>query len=356
MKEKFIDKAREIHGDRYDYSLVNYINNKTKVQIICKIHGIFEQTPSKHTNSRQGCKLCNKPHFTTKDIIELIKKYHGNEYDYQYVDYKNYTTKIKLVCKKHGIFYKTLQHLHTKCQKCNYDKYKNDIITLINTANKIHNNKYDYSLVEYSNNKTKVKIICPIHGIFEQTINMHINRKQGCPRCVNKNKTTEIFIEESRKIHGHKYDYSLVEYKNTGSKVEIICPIHGIFYKSPNKHLTGEGCPICSESKGQRKIRLFLEEKKIKFILEKRFINCKFKNTLPFDFYLPDYNMCIEFDGLQHFEPVEYWGGEKNFLQIQIRDKIKNEYCFNNNIHLLRIKYNENISEKLKISIPIMTN
>ena len=343
--EDFVKKAISIHGERYNYSLVDYKNNKTKVKIICSVHGVFEQTPSKHTNCSQGCKFCNKKYLFVEDVITKIKKYHGEEYDYSQVEYINSKSNIKLICKKHGVFYKRFSRLNTICHDCTYDSYKN--IDFIEKSKIIHHNKYDYSQVIYKNSHTKVGIICPLHGIFEQTFNMHINRRQGCPRCVNKNKTTEIFINESKSIHGEKYDYSSVEYKTTMKKVKIICNVHGEFLKTPNKHLIGEGCPVCKESNGEREIRLLLESNNIKYKYQKRFKNCIYKKPLPFDFYLPDQNICIEYDGKQHFECVEYFGGEDEFELRKIKDEIKNEYCKKNNIRLIRIRYDEDTNKKL---------
>jgi len=117
----------------------------------------------------------------------------------------------------------------------------------IEKAKAIHSDKYDYSLVEYKNNRTKVKIICHEHGIFEQRSDSHL-RGQGCSKCKGGGKkklTTEEFIKKAKNIHGDKYDYSLVEYKNNKTKVKIICPIHDVFEQRPGSHLKGCDCPKC---------------------------------------------------------------------------------------------------------------
>jgi len=223
-------------------------------------------------------------------------------------------------------------------------------------ANEIHKNKYDYSLVNYINNKTKIKIICPIHGLFEQKPNNHVTLKQNCMKCsieinniFNKKQacTTNEFIKKAINIHGDKYDYSSVKYINKKTKVDIICPIHGIFEQQPNYHLRKSGCQKCSESKGELIITNFLIAEQINFIKQKTFDDCLMKNKLPFDFYLPDYNICIEYDGEQHYKPIKIFGGVDRFIKQQQTDKIKNEYCYNNNIHLFRIKYDMDINLKL---------
>ena len=160
-----------------------------------------------------------------------------------------------------------------------------------------------------------------------------------------------LFCEKSKEIHKNKYDYSLVEYINNKTKVKIICPIHGIFEQKPDAHLYC-GCKYCQESRGERKIRTILKKLKINYIMQKKFSDCKNKRELPFDFYLPDFNICIEYDGIQHFKSIEYFGGINGFEQTVNNDKIKTNYCKENNIQLIRIKYNENIEEKFKFLTP----
>jgi len=214
----------------------------------------------------------------------------------------------------------------------------------------IHKNTYDYSLVDYKGIKHKVSIICPIHGEFEQTPEKHIYRKHGCEKCglirkrEKKTSNTKEFISKSKKVHGNLYDYSLVNYKKARIIIKIICSIHGEFEQTPNDHLNGNGCPKCNESKGEKKIRLLLEKKDINFFSQKRFKNCKYKNPLPFDFYLPEYNMCIEFDGEQHFRENKQWGGKEALKLQKVKDEIKNDFCIKNKINLIRIRYNENIN------------
>lgn len=223
----------------------------------------------------------------------------------------------------------------------------------IKEANRIHNHKFDYSKVKYINAHTKIKIICPIHGEFEQFPTAHISGKCQCKQCSisvgwdKRRRQTEEFIEEAKKIHGNKYDYSLVEYTNRLAKVKIICPLHGEFQQTLGSHLRGRGCQSCNSSKGELLIKMILEDNNIKFEPQKTFDDCRGKkNKLPFDFYLPCYNAIIEFDGRQHFEEVNRWGHHK--LEItQERDAIKNNYCKSNNISLIRIRYDEDIEQRV---------
>ena len=289
--EMFIEKAKSIHGDKYDYSKVEYNGCFEKICIICPKHGEFWQTPSSHLQG-YGCKKCSteKNHITQK---------HSKE------DF------IKMSCKIHG-------------------------------------NKYDYSKVEYNDSRTKVCIICPEHGEFWQTPDNHL-RGHGCQKCniFRLNEKTrmakEDFIEKSIKIHGDKYDYSNVEYVNCDTPVKIICKIHGEFWQTPYNHLHKSGCPYCRESKLEKYICKILFENKINFNRQKRF-DWLGKQSL--DFYLPDYNIAIECQGRQHFEPINYFGGKSAFEYRKRLDEIKRDLCEKNKISLLYFsdkKWNENM-------------
>lgn len=227
--------------------------------------------------------------------------------------------------------------------------------TFIKKAIEVHNSLYDYSKTEYVNSRTKIRITCTKHGEFWQKPSNHL-RGQGCSKCQYENKSKKMlytnnnFKELSNKIHNNKYDYSKVEYKHSQTKVCIICPEHGEFWQVPNDHLRGYGCIECSETKGEKRIKSWLNVNNIEYITQKTFddlyilkSNCK----LRFDFYLPKYNLLIEYDGAQHFRPFS-WSQDKsketmrkNLEIVKQRDQIKNQYCENNNIRLLRIPFSK---------------
>jgi hypothetical protein len=360
--KKFIHKAQEIHGNKYDYKLTLYKNNKTKVNISCPIHGEFHQRPHRHLRG-DGCPKCgiitasNKNTKTTLQFIQKAQKTHNNKYDYTLSEYVHCEEKIKIICPIHGTFSQApSQHLSGQgCPKCSIASPKYSQSTIIEKFLNVHGNIYNYSLVNYENYNTPVKIICSKHGIFNQTPKTHIDRKSGCPKCANDNRKNKLtlpqseFITISNKTHNSKYDYSLVEYKNNRIKVKIICPIHGIFEQNPFHHMNGVGCPHCNDSKGELKVKEFLENNNILYTRNKTFDDCFDIHRLRFDFYLPYLNTIIEFDGIQHYRPIEAWGGNDTFIKLQRRDKIKNEYCNNNLIPLIRIRYNDNVENKLNI-------
>jgi len=177
-KENFIEKSEKIHNYKYDYSLVDYVNNKINIKIICPDHGIFEQSPKSHL---KGCN-CKKCH----DLNKITK-----------------------------------------------------IDILLKNFQKMHGNKYDYSLMDYNGTKNKIKIICPYHGVFEQKVSNHLSGF-GCWKC-SKTLTVKEFIDRAIKTHGDKYDYSKIKYIDSRSKVIIVCKKHGEFEQVANSHLLGNG-------------------------------------------------------------------------------------------------------------------
>ena len=273
---------------------------------------------------------------TTNEFIEKAKNVHGDKYDYSKVEYKNAITKVCIICPKHGEFWQTpAEHLSGYgCKYCGGTN-KLTIEQFIDKARKIHGDKYDYSKVEYINNKTKVCIICPKHGEFWQAPNYHLSG-QGCKKCsdelngLKKRKTKEQFIEEAQKIHGKRYDYSKVEYLGNNKKVCIICPEHGEFWQTPYLHLKGNGCSKCSVSLLENELIEYFNEKNISYTFRNRSLS--WLNGLELDFYIPKYNTAVECQGIQHFinkhffEPLE---------KIQERDNRKLKLCKENGIKLL---------------------
>lgn len=292
----------------------------------------------------------NKIKMNTEKYIDIAKKIHGENFDYDLVIYSGLKGKIKLKCNKCGSIFETRSDYHLISAGCKYCNYRISTKDYIKKAKKIHGDKFDYSMVIYKKAKNKITIKCKKCGtIFYQKAYSHLEGR-GCKRCNINNQLSnkEKFIEKSKKIHGENIDYSLVNYKTNKIKVLLKCKKHNhIFEQSPNSHLRGQSCPLCKESIGEKNIVNYLKENNIKYNRNKTFENCKYKNPLHFDFYLPDKNTCIEFDGRQHYF-YRHGDNEKENLETRkIRDNIKNEYCKNNNIQLLRIKYTENIIDRL---------
>lgn len=353
--EEFIKRSKKVHGEnRYDYSDVVYKNNTTKVKIHCNRCGAnFEQIPANHLNG-MGCLACaakergENRSISRKSFIERANKIHNNKYDYSMVEENiSYHSKVRIICPEHGPFLQTVgNHLSgKKCRKCAGGEPLNTK-SFIKKAIKKHGNIYDYSKVRYVDSKTKVCIVCKKHGEFWQSPASHLQGSK-CPECSGCKKiTNESFKIKAMAIHGNKYDYSKVNCDGVFKKVRIICPIHGEFTQSVHAHLRGQGCPLCQSSKGETTITKLLTENRISFQSQKTFIGCEDKRLLPFDFYLPEYNLAVEFDGIQHYEVVNHFGTE-SFKKTQEHDKIKTNYCYDNDIILCRIKYNQDIYKEL---------
>lgn len=294
-----IDRFIQHHGDKYDYTKVNYVNAKTKVTIICPEHGEFQQTYDNHVRGT-GCPICGGSNPHTKE-------------------------------------------------------------SFIGKSIVVHGDKYNYEKVKYVNNVTPIEIRCAVHGTFIQTPKDHL-AGCGCPKCGKINISTkkvmsnDEFVLKATQIHGNKYDYSLCEYDSSRNKITIICPTHGKFIQRANAHLNSQGCPTCKESSGERKIRLFLETNEIDFEPQKRFDNCRLIRPLPFDFYVPKYNLCIEYDGEQHFRLRENNLFDESLEDRQNKDTIKTKYCNGNDGRptLLRVAYYDfdNIEKLLSENIP----
>ena len=288
--EEFIAKAVAIHGNKYDYTESVYTYAKTKVFIKCAIHGTFKQTPDCHVSGR-GCSKCG-------DIT-----------------------------------------IH--------EKQKRSRENTINAFTQIHGNVYDYSKTIYINNTTNICIICKQHGDFYQTPKNHL-KGYGCPTCgiisgsKNRTKSTNQFIQKSVNVHGTKYNYTKTIYTSARTKTCITCNAHGDFWQSPNSHLRGVGCPVCKSSKGELCITNFLIKHEYVFIYQHKFSDCKRKYSLPFDFYIPSLNVCIEYDGEFHYRT---WANStepkhiNKLKQIKIADSIKTAYCKENGIRLIRIPF-----------------
>jgi hypothetical protein len=336
-KEEFVEKACKVHDDKYDYSRVNYVNSTSKVCIICREHGEFWQTPSQHLMG-DGCPKCGGCYVpSTEEWITSARKVHGNKYDYSKVKYVNARTKVCIICKKHGEFWQIPSN-HTKgtgCPKCGKiaaaDINRLSKEEFIKMVNEVHHGKYNYDKIKYVNDNTKVCIICPEHGEFWQRPHDH-KRGIGCSKCGNNIPSTEEWIVSARKVHGDKYDYDKVKYIDAFTKVCIICKDHGEFWQVPTTHTKGSGCPKCNLSHLERDVMNYLDEHRITYDYQKRF-DWLGKQSL--DFYLPAYNVGIECQGGQHFFPVEHFGGDKGFKKTLERDKRKKKLCEKHGVKLL---------------------
>lgn len=244
--ETYIQKAKETHGDTYLYDQVQYVRGTKKIKITCKIHGVFQQSAKAHLRG-QGCPGCfGTMPYSSSVFIEKARTIHGSRYDYSKSEYINTSTKLEIICKEHGHFFSSPNsHLGGHgCPACSGVR-KSSTKEFIRNARVVHGTKYRYDKVKYYSTRRKVMIGCKIHGYFEQAPGSHLSG-QGCVACGGRMKmNTSAFIEKARDVHGNTYDYSQVDYANTETKVKIICKKHGPFFQRPHHHLNKHGCTIC---------------------------------------------------------------------------------------------------------------
>ena len=256
----FVKKAKAKHGEKYDYSQSDYQTAKKKLAIICDEHGVFLQTPSDHL-SGCGCPLCGvekrrlSKSLSSDVFIKRAKSIVGDRYDYSQVTYQGLRKKVRILCPQHGPFEMTPgTHLKGRhCPKCTGRAFV-PTYEFVQKAKTVHNDKYDYSLVNCQHNRQAVKIVCRVHGVFEQEPRSHL-LGSGCEKCASVQRgakkssaAADQFIEKAKKVHGNLYDYSKAQYKRNNANLTIGCPEHGYFNQTPANHLIGRGCPSCSKT------------------------------------------------------------------------------------------------------------
>lgn len=364
--EEFIKELKRIHGNKYDYSKVIYVNNHTKVTILDKINGnFFEMTPACLLNGQENPKLRyrkirEKLALSKNGFIEKACKVHGDKYDYSKVSYVNNRTKVCIICPEHGEFWQTPdKHLCGRgCPKC-ANKIKPTTEEFIEKAKLLYGDKYTYEKTIYGkNNKEKITITCPKHGDFNIAPVLFLSGR-GCKYCTKGEIFSKNdFIKKARKIHGDRYDYSKINYQGMLKKVTIVCPEHGDFEQTPAKHVScSNGCPKCANEMNISETKLY--NFVVSYFNNEKIIHSYHNKLLlgkqELDIFFEKHNIAIEYQGLQHFEPVDFGGNGKQianrlFLDNIKRDKQKKEKCKNNNIKLYYysdVEYDEFLGEKV---------
>ncbi len=295
---EFIAKARAFHGDWFDYSRAAYINSTTLIEIICEAHGSFWQTPYNHANG-SGCRTCaGLAPVTLEEFIERARAVHGDRYDYSKVVFSRYSDAVEIVCKDHGAFWQVAKShaAGSQCPDC-AGVGRITEAKLIAKGQSVHGDRYDYSRARIVNGSTPVEIICPDHGVFLQRPAEH-GLGAGCPVCAGKAPiTAEVFIDRAKVAHGDRYQYDQMVFSKYKENVEIICEAHGSFWQTPYNHANGSGCPACAReqttSKGENELAQWVAGLGLQVSRNDRAA----LGSMEIDIFLPDLKIGIEYNG-----------------------------------------------------------
>lgn len=339
-----------------------YVNAKTKILHRCKIHNIEWEINPDNALHGGNCSECAKENRIKNNRMsheEYVKRLSIKNPKLKVVEeYIDAKTKILHHCLTHDIIWKVtpdkVLSRGSGCPECAKKlRYVARAKTHKQYVKDVENKNPSIEVIgKYINNKTAIEHRCKIHDYIYNATPDTVLSGSGCRYCKSDKlrehslKSEAQYISELADINPHiiligNYTYSLEPTLHKCLKC------NHIWNPTPARLLYGGGCPNCSKSSGEQKIESWLENNNINYIFQKRFDDCRDIQTLPFDFYLPDYKCCIEYDGAQHYKPVDFYGGQEYFEYVQKHDSIKNKYCEDNGISLLRIPFDKNIVEEL---------
>ena len=333
--------ARCMDKENYKLLSIVYENNKQKLDVVCDKNHSYQTSWNNWTNGRR-CPYCNGNESTRMTIDKISQEMNKENYKLLSKEYKNNKSKLEIKCLRNHIFETTWDYWKTgnRCPHCS------------------GNIKYTYEQVKdiikkYKNSNEKLEVMCPKGHIYKTALSNYL-RGRRCPACNNEIKANRLKDISKKRMHNYEFIKNEIEkdgsilladkYKGNKIPMPIKCPKGHMHNASWGSYLQGSRCPQCNESKGEKFISKYLNDNNIKYKSQYKFEDCKYKLKLPFDFYLLDYNIAIEYDGEQHYKPIDFAGkGEKwsvnNMLETQHRDSIKTKYCLDNNIKLIRIPY-----------------
>jgi len=373
-KEKFVkpisnwddvkQKILSIHGDVYDFDVTSYMGVGKEMGVTCRVHEHTWFPRPIELIIGHGCPKCRyvksgeKLRTTVDDFIKRSRRTHGDRYDYSKVhQFKSLKKEnVTIICSIHGEFEQNPYSHFTgsNCPNCVLDNMSDNLTTpwseVLKSFLEVHGDKYEYHSGNYVNSSSRIEIVCPEHGQFEQNVTSH-KHGQGCPKCgrdrISSSLTTpwEEVLESFRKTHRDEYSYNPESYTLLESPMEMVCKKHGRFEQTPKNHRMGSGCPVCKSSRGEKEIEFLLREQEIEFEHQKKFPDLS--KYYRYDFFIPSINTIVEYNGLQHYEPIEHFGGIKSLRNTQKRDKIKKLYCLDNGINYEIIRFDEDIQVRM---------
>lgn len=348
-KEEFIKKAIEKHGDVYDYSLVEYKNNKTPVTLICKKCGtVFKPRPLNHTHG-SGCPKCGREKAnkcisdTKEDFIRKAIEKHGSKYDYSLVEYTKSNVKVKIKCNKCGGVFEQTPAMHLSgngCSICNPPHKRLTHEEFVERLLKTHPNLEVLS--EYNGKDRKITVRCKIHDHTYETTPHRLVQGANCKYCYDDRRGESLrrdvddLVKNLNIVHSNKYQFPNIrnEYVNNKSNITVICPTHGMFLSTTNKMLKGCGCPYCDESHNEKILNKMLTENNLVFEREKNFV---WLGRQSLDFYIAEYNVGIEIQGEFHFKSITIKGKLVDYRKQLRNDEKKKKLCDEHGIKLIYI-------------------
>lgn len=347
-KEEFIEKARKIHGDHYDYSMVEYKNNKTNVTIKCNVCGlVFEQRAGNHINNNAGCPVCGREKAkksmrdTQDDFIRKAKSVHGDKYDYSLVEYVKSTVPVKIKCKKCGGVFEQKPVMHIAGHGCNICNPQHNRLTNEQFVEKVKAKHPTIEvLTEYKGNNEKVTVRCTKHNHTFDTTPHRLAQMHGCKYCYyerssdfRRNDPNEVYARINKE-HNGKYILPNIEeeYKTNKSKLTVICPIHGEFRSTANKLLKGRGCPNCNESHDERHFSQLLDALGVKYERQKMF---DWLGMHRLDFHITGTDLAFEIQGEFHFRSMTIKGKRVGANNQVVFDERKAGLCAENGIRIV---------------------
>lgn len=348
----FIRLATEKYGDEFDYSYIpGLLKKRSPETIICRRHGKLRVSPREHLRSKYGCPRCRCEKVRVpvdrriSGMIDKAKDKFNNKFDYSKVDsVSKFSDQVTIVCPKHGSFRTTIKsHLHSLygCAMCgnehaveNKTKYR-DLVSIIPHVRAIHGDRYEYLAYDI---QTKIIRFSCKHGINEQELRTHLSGR-GCKACGydRMRMSSQDFLRRAKLVHPEGYEYNLDEFATVNDKITIRHSCGHQYRGRVSNHLSGQGCIRCKSSVGENKVAEWLTDKRIRVVHQFKIEGYRYR----YDFYLPDLNILIEYDGEQHYRPIDYFGGQVGFQRNQTNDQIKNELAKAYGYSLIRIPFNQ---------------
>ena len=355
------DFLERIKGSLNDIKILSeYQGSRSKIKCECKKCGNKWETEARNLLRGNGCPVCNKsnPKLTTEQYKIQLKKINPNIIVVG--EYTGNGNKIACKCKICGYewypFASTIKSGHG-CPNC---KALKDRLSKEEFKNRVRENNPNFEILgEYQNQETKIKVKC-LRCNTELLVSPQglMKGKDVCKSCYRKSLLISNEEYKIRLKENNPYVVYVEEYKGMDEKIDVKCLICGNVWKcTPARVLNGTGCPLCCLSKGEKEIAKILTKHNIIYVQQKKYkglIGLRYGN-LSYDFYLPTYNLLIEYQGKQHEMPIDYFDGEVGFKTRQEHDRRKKQYAKEHNIQLLEIWYNEDIEQKLKETLNLET-